>query len=160
MTLDLEVQPPWHMAGGGEDARNAAGSSAVVIVLTRGCTLIAGPSLEVSSSAKRTAWDVSLIKASGVTEPGSTPRWRRSLSALPERQPASTQHLAQALEVDRAVFERHHQPHLLLLVAQEEVLDVMARQVAAPRLGLLDGEDGRVRDAAGWARAELVEPLE
>jgi hypothetical protein len=60
------------------------------------------------------------------------------------------------------VLERHHQPHLLLLVAQEEILDVMSRQIAAQRLGLLDGEyrrmlDGALRDAElGQAGEELL----
>ena len=73
-----------------------------------------------------------------------------------EREPARAQHLAQPLEVDRAVLERHHQPHRLLLVAQEEVLDVMAGQHAAMLLGLLDGEDRRMLDRA-VGEAQLVE---
>ena len=80
---------------------------------------------------------------------------RQALGAA-EREPAGAQHFAQALEVDWPVFERHHQPHLLLLVAQEEVLDVMARQIAAQRLGLLDGEHRRMLDGA-LGDAELLQ---
>ena len=73
-----------------------------------------------------------------------------------EGEAAGAQDLAQALEVDGAILQRHDQPHLLLLVAQEEVLDVMAGQVAAQRLGLLDGEDRRMLDGA-MGDAQLVE---
>ena len=73
--------------------------------------------------------------------------------------PAGAQHLAQPLEVDRAILDRHDQPHLFLLVAQEEVLDVVAGQVAAQRLRLLDGEDRRVLDAL-LGDAELGQPGE
>jgi hypothetical protein len=60
-----------------------------------------------------------------------------------------TDALTQRLEIDRPILQRHHQPHLALLVAQEEALAMAARKRAAQALGLLDGEDGRVLDRVG-----------
>ncbi len=94
---------------------------------------------------------------------GHRTRLDAELAAQPvgaaEREPAGAQHLAKPLQVDRTILEGDHQPHLLLLVAQEEVLDVMARQVAAQHFCLLDGEhrrvlDGPVGDAQGFETVE------
>src|SRR5262249_56199784 len=52
----------------------SAGAMAVVMVLTRGWTLTGAPSLSPRSSTSLTSCSRSLIRASGVTDPGSTPR--------------------------------------------------------------------------------------
>src|SRR3546814_9835665 len=58
-----------------------------------------------------------------------------------EGEAAGAEALAQSLQIDRTVLQAGDQPHLALLVAQEEVLDVVAGQLAAQRLGLLHRED-------------------
>jgi hypothetical protein len=51
----------------------------------------------------------------------------------------------QRLQIHAARLLHHDQPHLVaLLVAQEQVLDMAAGQVAAQRLGFLDGKDRRM----------------
>ena len=116
------------------------------MVLTRGWTLTSPPSARARSSTSRTARSRSLIAASGVTDPGLDAQMALEAFGAAERKPPCAQRLAQPPEVDVAILQRHHQPHLLLLVAQEEVLDVMAGQGAAMGLGLLHGEDRGMLD--------------
>src|SRR3546814_11502159 len=61
-----------------------------------------------------------------------------------EGEAAGAEALAQSLQIDRTVLQAGDQPHLALLVAQAEVLDVVAGQLAAQRLGLLHREAWRV----------------
>src|SRR5690348_11827415 len=51
----------------------------------------------------------------------------------------------QAFQVDLRTLERNHEIKLVLLVAQKQVLGMRAFDLAAQRLGLLDGEYRRMR---------------
>jgi hypothetical protein len=65
---------------------------------------------------------------------------------------AGAEPAVQRLELDRRIFERHHQEQGVLLVLEEQVLGMAAGDLAAQRARLLDREHrrmghGRVRDA-------------
>jgi hypothetical protein len=55
----------------------------------------------------------------------------------------------EGLELDRAVLGTDDEPELIPLVLEKEILDVAAGNLAAQRLRLLDGEDGRVLGRQG-----------
>src|SRR5262249_51639222 len=65
----------------------------------------------------------------------------------------------QGFELDRRVLERGDEEERALLVAQEEVLGVATRNLAAQRLRLPDREEGRMRHGA-VRDTELIEQRE
>ena len=84
---------------------------------------------------------------------------RRGASALPKEKRGAPSRSASQLQVDAALLEHDREPQAALLVLEEEALAVAARQAAAQRRRLGDGEDRRVR--VGPVRdAERVEPGE
>ena len=88
-------------------------------------------------------------QAEGRDRAGQHAQVRHQPLGAAEGEAPAAEPLAQPFEVDRPVLQRHDQPHrVALLVAQEEVLDVRAGQLAAQRLGLLHREDRRMADRA------------
>jgi len=77
-----------------------------------------------------------------VTLPGRTPSTSWSNSAAPNEKRGAP--VRERLQVDAAFLERDDEPETGLLILEEEALAVPARQRAAQRLRLLDGEDRRV----------------
>jgi hypothetical protein len=61
-----------------------------------------------------------------------------------ERELAGADDGGQRFQIDPAVLLRHHQEHRLAPVAHEQVLDVMARQLAAQLLGICHREQRRM----------------
>jgi hypothetical protein len=100
------------------------------------------------------------MAAKGVTDPGSTPRCSHGIGRC-EREPCRAEALVQALQGDRRILQRHDQIEVAALVAQEQVLGVASRDLAAQRLRLVDGEQrrmghGGVRDAEPIEQSEQV----
>ena len=99
----------------------------------------------------------SLTIASGVTLPGVTPRTSCEQLRPPERESGGTKQLGEPVEVDLLLVEAGDQPKPILLVLEEQVLAMCARNVARVRLRLLDREHGRM-ERSPVLDAQGVEP--
>ncbi len=105
---------------------------------------------------------VSLSAANGVTEPGSMPRVSRISSAEPnEKRPLAPSGRCKDFSSMAASSSAVTRNTRALLVAQEQVLRVPARNLAAQRPRLLDREQrrmrhGRVGDAEPVEKGEKV----
>ena len=79
-------------------------------------------------------------------------RLAQELGGAEREAPGRAQEAVQRFELDRRVFQRHHEEQRTLFVAQEQVLGVPAGHLAAQRSRFLDREyrrmaHGLVRDA-------------
>ena len=84
-----------------------------------------------------------------MTAPGVTPSVSISRSGLPKESRPLAPIRVQVLQVDGRFLGRDHQEERVLLVLEEQVLGVGARNLAAERLRLLDGEERRMLDRGG-----------
>ena len=76
-----------------------------------------------------------------------------------ERKSRCAEPIGQGLQVNAAFLKRHNKPQPRFLVLQKEALAMTAWQRAAQCLGLVDGEDRRMR-VGSVGDAEGVEPGE
>jgi len=97
---------------------------------------------------------VSFIRAKGVTEPAGTPEHGFEQFGFAEAEAAEPELFRQPFESDPRVVLGHHKDQAAILVDEEEVLGVRARDRGAQGCRLLDGKHGLVLDR-GRFDAEL-----
>jgi hypothetical protein len=97
---------------------------------------------------------VSFIRAKGVTEPAGTPEHGFEQFGFAEAEAAEPELFRKPFEIDPRVVLGHHKDQAAILVDEEEVLGVRARDRGAQGCRLLDGKHGLVLDR-GRFDAEL-----
>ena len=137
------------LRGSAEVARREA----VVAVLVRGWRFTGpGPSSRRRSMTRRTLPGGALTRASGVTEPGRTPRRSHSSASFAMDEAPDAEAAGEGVDRERRVLLRDDEEEGVRgLGAEEEVLHVQARQVAALLLALAPPCTG-AGGGASWRR--------
>ena len=133
-------------------------ASRVVAVFSKGWQLTSAKSMSALSTTTSTSAAERLISANGVTECRNAKHGLEEI-ALAEAEPAGAEPLGQRLEIDSRLVLGDDQHHAPVLVGEEQVLGVGAREGGAQGASLLDREHRLMLDR-GRGDAELFQPRE